>query len=60
MVDELGATHSTALRITRDYQDYWRLLQQEIVSSRHLTDAKSSSTRLLAGLQEEWTCEDYQ
>lgn len=61
MIDEFDITNPTALRIAREYQEYWILLEREIISSGQLPDANSPSTRLLAGLQEECApYDDYQ
>ena len=61
MIDEFDITNPTALRIAREYQDYWILLEREIIQTGQLPDANSPSTRLLAGLQEECApYDDYQ
>ena len=53
MIDEFEITDPTARRIAEEYQQYWILLEDEILATGALPDASSPSTQLLAGLQEE-------
>ena len=61
VIDQFEITDPTAGRIAREYKEYWRMLEREVIATGALPNADSPSLQLLASLQEECApYDDYQ